>query len=127
MGQLRITEPALLLRIAKLYRDHMSEQALYEATRGVWKLARRRDAVQYAFAVAKGVVKEVFVVNQWHPAGTTEYATRKTEGFKVTGRWEFIGSVAPPQVRKKYVGQSVAHYWPRGASNPVLYVNVPEN
>jgi hypothetical protein len=119
-----VTEPALIIRIAKLYNDRMSEQALYEATRGVWKVGERRDAVQYALAVAGGVVREVFAVGQWHPAGTTKYTTRKPADVQVEGRWEFTGSVASTTLRAKYVGQSVAHYFVRGATNPVLYVNV---
>jgi hypothetical protein len=33
-------------------------------------------------------------------------------------------TVAPADVREKYVGRSVAHYFPPGAQNPVAYVNV---
>ena len=97
---------------------------MYEATRGVWKLGERRNAVQYAFAVANGVIREVFTVEQWHPAGTAKYATRRpSEEVGLEGRWEFIGHPASSELRAKYVGRSVAHYFARGAANPVLYVN----
>lgn len=123
MTDVEVTEPALLIRIARLYNDRMSEQSLYEATRGVWKLGERREAVQYALAVAGGVVREVFTVGQWHPAGTTKYATRAPSAVQVGGRWEFTGIRAPAMLREKYVGRSVAHYFVRGATNPILYVN----
>jgi len=123
MRRVEVTEPAVVIRIAKLYSDHMSQQALYDSTRGVWKLGKRREAVQYALAVADGIVREVFAVGQWHPAGTTKYSTRKPKEVQVEGRWEFTGSVAPASLRDKYVGHSVAHYFPRGASNPIFYVN----
>ena len=40
------------------------------------------------------------------------------------GRWEFTGRVAPEEVRSRYVGRSVAHYFRPGNVNPVMYLNV---
>jgi hypothetical protein len=119
-----VAEPALLIRIAKLFSDRMPPQALYEATRGVWRIGEKRSSVRFALAVADGVVREVFAVNQWHPAGTTPYTTRPPKEVRVAGRWEFTGGLAPESLRSKYIGRSVAHYFPRGATNPIMYVNV---
>jgi hypothetical protein len=130
MNEVEVTEPAVLIRISQLYNERMSDLALYEATRGVWKLGanldavQKRDAVQYALAVAGGIVREMFAVGQWHPAGTTTYTTRKPSDVQIEGRWEFTGSIAPASLRAKYVGRSVAHYFARGAANPIKYVNV---
>lgn len=125
MRKIKVTEPAILIRIAKLYTPGMSHEALYEATRGVWKAAgERRDCAKYAFAIADGVVREVYHIQQWHPAGSTEYRTRSRQDVEVKGRWEFTGQLAPDSIRSTYVGQSVAHYFCRGNSNPILYVNV---
>lgn len=123
MQSVNITEPALLIRIARRYNDRMTPEALYEATRGVWRIGQKRELVQLVLAVADGVVQEVFVVSQWHPAASTVYKTRPLEDVRIEGRWEFTGAVAQPTIRDKYVGRSVAHYFPRGASNPVMYVN----
>lgn len=114
MQSVDVTEPALLIRIARRYNDRMSPEALYEVTRGVWRIGQKREVVQLALAVADGVVQEVFVVRQWHPAASTAYKTRPFEDVSVEGRWEFTGEVAQPAIRDKYVGQSVAHYFPRG-------------
>jgi hypothetical protein len=119
-----VTEPALLIRITRLFRDSLPPEALYEATRGVWLLGEKRNSVGFALAVAYGVVREVYTVDQWHPAGTTPYNTRSPEDFGVARRWEFTGGLAPESLRAKYIGKSVAHYFPRGAANPVMYVNV---
>lgn len=54
-----VTDPALLIRINRLYRHHITPQELYEATRGVWKVGPRCTKAQYAFAVFEGVVREV--------------------------------------------------------------------
>lgn len=127
MPPVTVTEPALLIRISKLYRENMGPEALYEATRGVWRVGEQRESVELVFAVAQGIVRGVFSVKQWHPAGTTQYKTRPLKDLHVQGRWEFTGSVAPRAIESKYLGKSVAHYFARGASNPVLYVNMQSN
>ena len=121
---LTVTEPALLIRIAKLYRVDMSPQELYEATRGVWKLGPDRDSAEYALCVADGIVREVYAIGAWHAAGTTPYATRPLSQVSILGRWEFSGKVAPQAVRGKYVGKSLAHYFEKGNASPVNYVNI---
>lgn len=124
MSEVTISEPALLIRIPKLWTATMSRQALYEATRGVWKIGERREEARFALSIADGIVREVFAIVQWHPAGTTEYQTRPRKDIEVEGRWEFTGAVAPEDVRSKYIDKSVSHYFQRGNSNPILYVNV---
>jgi uncharacterized protein len=119
----RIDHPVMMFRISQLYRPGMSDVALYEATRGVWKVGPRREHAQYAFAVADGIVLEVFQISSWQSAGVAQYQTRKDVHFP--GRWEFTGWVAPDSVRSLYVGKSVAAYLKRGAQNPVTYVHVP--
>jgi hypothetical protein len=121
---LTITEPALLIRIAKLFKPGMNPQQLYEATRGVWKLGQSKDSAEYALSIANGVVQEVYAVGGWHQAGTTPYSTRPLAQVSVPGRWEFTGKVAPPAVREKYVGKSIAHYFEKGNASPVNYVNI---
>jgi hypothetical protein len=103
----------------------MSDVALYEATRGVWKVGPRRDGARYTLAVVGGVVQEVFDISYWQPALTTPYATRKLDANLARGRWEFIGKRAADAVRQRYRGKSVAHYFKKGAQNPIAYVNVP--
>lgn len=102
----------------------MSSRDLYEATRGVWKLGRRREGAQVALAVQSGVILEVYEIHAWHPAGSTPYASRQYEDVNLPGRWEFTGAVAPTDVRDRYIGESVAQYLRPGARAPVLYVNL---
>lgn len=123
MTDVSIDEPALLIRIAKLYSPKLSAQQLYEATRGVWRIGPRREAAKFALCVAKGEVIEVYEISAWHSAGSTPYATRPRTDVEVPGRWEFTGKLAPPAIREKYVGKSVAHYFPQGHISPVTYVN----
>jgi len=101
----------------------MTPEELYEATRGVWKLGKRREKAEYVFSVADGEIKEVYKINAWFPAGTQTYKTRPEKDVLVDGRWEFSGTLAPEAIRKNYIGNSVRRYFPRGAANPIQYVN----
>jgi uncharacterized protein len=119
----RITEPVILIRVNQLYQDNMGKDALYEITRGVWRIGKRRDKAKHALAVYKGIVREVYRIDQWHPAGTTTYNTRAKEEVQVCGRWEFTGGVAESKIRDKYVGRSVENYLAANSQNPIKYVN----
>lgn len=118
-----IVDPVILIRVNRKYWHGMPEQALYEITRGVWKVGSRRENVQYAFAVFEGIVREVYKVDVWHEAGTTPYSTRDSDDVQLPGRWEFTGSIAPPEIRERYLGCSVSDYLRAGAQNPIAYVN----
>jgi uncharacterized protein len=117
-----IREPSILIRVNQLYRPGMSARQLYEVTRGVWVIGKRRETVKYAMAVYHGVVREVYRITSWHPAGTTPYRYRPRADVRAPGRWEFRGAVAEPRIRKRYVGGSVEHLLPTGSQNPIKYV-----
>lgn len=119
-----VTEPVILIRINRLYRPDMTADELYDATRSQWKVGTRRDGAEYAFAIYKGVVLEVYSIEAWHPGGTTPCKTKVHTNPRPAGRWEFTGSVAREPIRSKYIGRSLADYFPRGSANPVVYVNV---
>jgi hypothetical protein len=118
-----ITVPTVLIRIRQVYRANMSAEALYEWTRAAWVMGPRREGARYAMPVSDGIVREVYEIDGWHPAGTTEYRLRPLTEVVVPGRWEFTGHLAPDAIRHEYVGRSVAATWARGAANPITYVN----
>ena len=122
-NEIEIKEKAVLIRISKLYRESMTAEEIYEATRGVWKVGPRRDGADYAISIANGEIKEIYKIASWLQAGTLRYQTRPKVDIEVEGRWEFQGTLAGDTMRKQYLGKSVKHYLPRGASNPITYVN----
>jgi hypothetical protein len=102
----------------------MSDAALYDATRGVWKVSRERaEKVKYALAVFEGIVREIYQISSWQRAGSTQYPTRRLSDVRVPGRSEFVGRLAPAKVRRRYLDRSVARYLPRGFRSPIVYVN----
>ncbi|HOF88067.1 MAG TPA: hypothetical protein PLZ36_08205 [Armatimonadota bacterium] len=73
-------------------------------------------------AVFDGIVREVYRIESWHPSGTTPYATHEMDD-SWDGRREFLGSVASPWIRKRYLLKSVRAYFPASMQNPVRYVH----
>ena len=118
-----IAEPSILIRINKAYRYDMTDDELYEATRGIWKAGVRREKAKYAFAVFRGSVRGVYAIGRWVPAGSTLYRTRMQNNVKFPGSWEFVGRKAGEAIRAKYLDRSVNQYFAQGAQNPITYVN----
>lgn len=118
-----VREPAILIRINRLYQPSMTAAELYDATRGVWRVGECRTKARLAFAVFEGVVREVYEIATWLQAGKT-FMTRKPSGERLRGRWEFVGRVAPKNIRRRYIDRYVGHLFHQGAQNPVQYVNV---
>lgn len=119
-----IHHPVLLIRINRQYRYGMTDEELYEVTRGIWKLGPRREDADYAFSVFHGVVRAVYEIQSWHSERTTPYHRRVFEDpTPMPGRWEFVGKPADESIRKLYVGRSVRDYFKQGLQSPVVYVN----
>lgn len=113
-----IRHSAILITINKLYHSDMSPKELYEATRGIWKVGPRREGAEIAMPVYRGVIREVYRIQRWQPAGTSRYDTRDSSSFKGSGRWEFAGDV-DETLHDWYVGKSVRNHV---GQNPVRYV-----
>ena len=48
----------------------MTKLELYEVTRGCWKVdVKRAEKADYAFCIYKGIIKEVYKIKEWLPAG----------------------------------------------------------
>jgi hypothetical protein len=119
-----IREPSLLIRPSQLYHYGITEAELYDATRSAWRVGPDRDRVELAFAVFEGVVREVYRVAAWLPAGSTFNHRWHGRAMKRAGRWEFVGVIAAAEIRKRYLNRYVGHYFTRGGQNPIAYVNI---
>ena len=125
-----IFEPAILIRISQAFRYSMSEIELYDYTRGQWRLnPENAKKAKFAFGIYEGIVQEVYEILDWYEAGKTYSVRQLNENIKrkeeegLDGRYEFIGNIAPEPIRNRYKYKSVAHYFQKGNSNPILYVN----
>jgi hypothetical protein len=114
-----ITVAALLIRPSRQWSRDLSMNELYEATRKWWVLGPKRARAKYALAVANGIVRGAWRIDEWVPRGPGDDGA---EADTVTRtRWGFIGSEAPEL--NSYLGKSVRHIWKKGAQSPVRYQN----
>ncbi len=118
-----IEEPAILIRINQLFHYAMTPIELYDATRSCWEIGTDRDKAQYAVSVYDGIVQEVYSIKQWFRGGETFMSLPGERGNE---RWEFVGNIAPKEIRNKYLNKSVNHYFKRGNQRPIVYVNIKE-
>lgn len=123
---INIEENVILIRPTRLYYKGISSKELYEITRGIWKLADRREKADYVFAVIEMKIVATYRVHTWHGAMETEYSIRKDlyalNQEEIRNRFEFLGEV-DPDLQTKYVGKHIGDYFSRGNANPVMYVN----
>ena len=121
----RISEKVILININRLFQDNLTQDDLYEITRGIWRLnPERAKFAKYAFAVYQGAVVEIFLIHDWVEAGTTEYSWREFSDLEKENRYEFVGVIAGDQIRNKYLGKNIRDYLPHGAQNPIRYINI---
>ena len=86
----------------------MAVLEVYEAIRKEWVIGKRREKAQYALATYRGLTRNVFKIEGWHP---------------IDNRWSFVGSPAECEVQVELGFKSLRHLSKRGAENPVRYVN----
>jgi hypothetical protein len=124
-----ISEPVILITVNRFYRRGMSDEDLYEITRGKWVIGARRNKAKYALAVYKGIIREVYEIKRWLPIQvegaelTRAWIPANSEEAKVKrpNRWQFEGKIATSL--RHYVGGSTEKYATVGAQNPIRYVN----
>ncbi len=118
-----IKENVLCIIINKLYNSNITQDELFESTKGIWKIGKRREKADFVFSVYQGLVKEVYKVNKWHESGTLVYRFRDSSQFAQADRWEFDGELANDELRRKYKNKAVRTYLPNRIRNPIFYIN----
>ena len=116
-----IIEPSIIFRIKSYYHPDLSPIELYDISRGYWRIGEKKDKAKLAFTVVNNQVLEVYEIVKWFPAGTT-FSTHPNEPDPK--KREFVGNIAPSEIRDKYINKSVAHYFRPGARGPFRYINL---
>jgi hypothetical protein len=95
------------------------EGSLYEVTRYAWRLdPKRAERAECILSVYKGIIKDVFIAEQWLPAVTENFPGHNP----VEGRYGFVGGSAPDSIKQQYIGKRIPEkYSKKGASNPIKY------
>jgi len=122
--QIAAEDRCILIRINRLYRRGIDDEALYEATRKWWRVASwarkvgSAGAPTFAMAVYRGVVRAVYRIESWDPVDPQDIPEDDPQR---AGRWRFTG-VRDASVEERYLNRSVAAYMPAAARNPITYV-----
>jgi hypothetical protein len=113
--------------LLKHYKPHFGYKELFEITRGIWnkkmKTASENCEAKLAYATFNGIVKDVYTIHSWVPAGTQAYFTRpdiKSSERIQKFRWEFVGTRAPEEIREQYVGKIIERE--RSFGDPYVFV-----
>lgn len=120
-----VTHNVIAFKINQTFRYGMSPIELYDITRHSWVLSERRNKAKFAFAIYQGVVQEVYSIETWLPQNSTlntKYLDSKETHEKNLDRWEFVGNIAPQEIRDLYLYHDVSEYL-GSAQNPVAYIN----
>lgn len=116
-----IKDNLIAIKVNCSYDENMTETALYEITRGYWKIdIKRAQQTDYAISVYKGIIIEVYKIEEWLPAGSIPRPTLP-EAEVPKGRYEFVGEVAKKGIRDRYIGKSIANLYKKGEANPIKY------
>jgi hypothetical protein len=97
----------------------ISETTIYEATRYSWKIDPRKAArAEIIVAVRFGIVVAVFLADHWLPATAENFPGHEP----VPGRFGFVGSEAPENLRRLYIAKRLPDEFRKpGAANPIKY------
>jgi hypothetical protein len=117
-----ITEPCILVKINQSFRHGMGAVELYDATRSAWPLGPDKDKAVYAMAIYEGIVQEVYSIAGWFKNTQTFNTRKSTAEPDKEARWEFVGNIAPNEIRNKYLLADVTDYI--GPRFPIDYVNI---
>jgi hypothetical protein len=65
-----LPEGTVVFKIARTWRPDLSEEELYEATRGNWRVAeqRRQRGLRMAIGYAKGAIRSAYEIDAWEPS-----------------------------------------------------------
>ena len=121
-----IGENVIAIKINRSYRENMTATELYEVTRGYWKLdIKKARYAEYVFSVYQGIVKEVYKIDSWLPAGSIPRMTLPDETVPAD-RFEFVGEIAEQNIRERYINKSLVNLYRNGEANPIKYFFIAE-
>jgi len=106
-----ITEKMIIIKVKQSSIDSQYGD-IYEATRKHWKISISGKAVrcEYAISSVNGLIKEIYNVENW------------VESDLIEGRYMFNGTIAPQEIRDRYIGKRIPpKFMRKGLASPTLY------
>ena len=107
--------------------DNLTQDELYDGYRGIWRISKTKCLkLKYAFAIHNNIIKNVYLIDEWHSGNTTKYKTRKfnSNDPKIKKRIEFTGKIAFDI--QCFIGKDISTYYSRGEANPIKYMDLEQ-
>jgi hypothetical protein len=122
-----IEEKLVLININAID-DQSNISAIYDQVRYAWRISKDRACqADYVLAVVRGVVKGVFVADEWFEASRENFPDLDRAQNDISGRYGFRGRAAPNDIWNRFVGttgkritnEKMMHF-----QNPIRYWKV---
>ncbi len=117
----KIDNGCILININKKYKRGKGAVNIYEATKETWTIDKKKlPNIKYVLSEYKGLIVEVFMVNEWYEKERGYLPNAKKKDEKKIG-YGFNGEIAPNEIRSKYLNKSIAHTKKKGAASAIRY------
>jgi hypothetical protein len=110
----------ILININKRYRRGIGENAIFEATKGIWTINKNHLQDEqgnikrkYVLSEYRGLIVEIFKVDRWYEQERGYNPSAKRFGQTRIGV-AFDGTVAEEEVRRLFINKSIAHHKKQG-------------
>lgn len=111
----------VIINISRKYERGFDSEKIYQAAKKAWVISKSRlGSLRYVLVEYRGLIVEVFEVNDWHEE-PTQYASSTDAIKRVRTRYGFNGTVARDEIRSQYINKTIAHHKKRGQASPVRY------
>jgi hypothetical protein len=111
-----IDDNCVIININKNYKRGAGVEAIYNATKETWKMAKwRPQKYKYVLSEYRGLIREVFEINEWY---TKERPDKRGNIYLGFG---FNGKVAGHAIRSKYINKTIQGIKPKGYGCPTIY------
>ncbi len=109
-------------KLNRLWSPDLTDEELYEVTRKIWRVGRRREKANYALAVSFGIVRQVYRIQRFSSESPWESFTHNRDGKQLKmKKWGFVGHVA--EELQHLVNSTVDHLSNTKSRYPVFYIN----
>src|SRR5690606_2247959 len=117
----KIGTDCILININKKYERGKGGQSIYQATKETWMISKKRlNQLKYVLSEYRGLIVEVFEVEQWYEKERGYLPGAKRYGQTKIG-YGFNGVRAPDEIRNQYINKSIAHAKKKGSASAIRY------
>ena len=117
----KIKNDCVIININKKYPKSGQGLPIYDATKETWTINKNKlPNVKYVLSEYKGLIVEVFEVEEWYEKNRGYTPKSKKYGQTKTG-YGFNGKIAKNEIRDLYINKSIQHTKKKGAASVIRF------